>query len=249
MNRSPALRRRSVRRHLDMSESSTTSTASGDRRFRRRWIAFVIGGLLALGVMFFVGCNVWITVSTSRFIRKSVEDLAYRDVGIVLGTSRMVEGKSNPHFTHRMEAAASLYHEGKVGVLLVSGFYDKPYYNEPRDMRAALEELGVPPGAIAEDGQGLRTLDSVARAKEHFPYKDTFVVISDGFHVPRAVFIGRKRGLDIAAFTSRDVDYRYSAGSRVRECLARVKAVLDLYVLGTEPAGLDTIIPLTADRE
>ena len=75
------------------------------------------------------------------------------------------------------------------------------------------------------------------------------MVISDGFHVPRAVFIGRNRGLDIAALASRDVDYRYSAGSRVRECLARVKAVLDLYVLRTEPTGLDAIIPLTAERD
>lgn len=205
--------------------------------------------MLAAGVMFFVGCNVWITVSTSRFIENSVEALPHRDIGIVLGTSRMVEGKLNPHFRNRMEAAAALYHGGKVGILLVSGFHDKPYYNEPKDMRAALEKLGVPPGAIAEDGQGLRTLDSVARARQHFPYRKSFVVISDGFHVPRAVFIGRKRGLEISAFASREVDYGYSAGSRVRECLARVKAVLDLYVLGTEPTGLDAIIPLTAERD
>ncbi|MGK0185860.1 MAG: SanA protein [Verrucomicrobiales bacterium] len=216
---------------------------------RRRWIAFATGAVLALGVMFFVGCNVWITVSTSRYIKQSADQLSYSDVGIVLGTSRLVEGAPNPHFDHRVEAAAELYNQGKVGVLLVSGFYDKPYYNEPKDMRQALEKLGVPPGAIAEDGKGLRTLDSVARARQHFPYKNTFVVISDGFHVPRAVFIGRQRGLDIGALASREVDYRYSAGSRVRECLARVKAVLDLYVLGTEPAELDSVIPLTADRD
>lgn len=233
-----------------MSESSSIAVAtSAPRSFRRRWIAFGIGGLLALGVIFFVGCNVWITVSTSRFIKQSVDDLAYRDVGIVLGTSRMVEGKENPHFLHRMDAAATLYQKGKVGLLLVSGFYDKPYYNEPKDMREALEKLGIPPGAITEDGEGLRTLDSVARAKQRYPHKDTFVVISDGFHVPRAVFIGRNQGLDITALASREVDYRYSAGSRVRECLARVKAVLDLYVLDTEPTGIDSIIPLTAEQD
>lgn len=233
-----------------MSESSSTNSAPSVRRLsRRRGIILVIGGVLALGVMFFVGCNVWITVSTSRFIKQSVDDLAFSDVGIVLGTSRLVEGRANPHFDHRIQAAASLYHKGKVGLLLVSGFYDKPYYNEPKDMREALEKLGVPPGAIAEDGKGLRTLDSVARAGQQFPYNNSFVVISDGFHVPRAVFIGRKRGLDIAALASKDVGYSYSAGSRVRECLARVKAVLDLYVFGTEPTDLGAVIPLTAERD
>ena len=204
---------------------------------------------MALGVIFFVGCNVWITVSTSRFIKESVEDLAFSDVVIVLGTSRVVEGEANPHFDNRMAAAASLYHSNKVGILLVSGYHDKPYYNEPKDMREALEKLGVPPGAIAEDGMGLRTLDSLAHAKQQFPYKNTFVVISDGFHVPRAVFLGRKQGLQMAALASREVGYSYSAGSRVRECLARVKAVLDIYVLGTEPSGLDEVIPLTADQD
>ena len=231
-----------------MSEPSSTKSPAA-RFSRRRWIAFGLGGVLALGVIFFVGCNVWITVSTSRFIKESVDDLEFSDVGIVLGTSRRVEGEANPHFDNRVAAAAALYHSNKVGILLVSGYFDKPYYNEPKDMREALEKLGVPPGAIAEDGKGLRTLDSVARAKQQFPYKNTFVVISDGFHVPRAVFLGRKQGLKIAALASREVGYNYSAGSRVRECLARVKAVLDIYVLGTEPTGLDEVIPLTADQD
>ena len=151
-----------------MSESSITTHIATSHHSRRRWIAYGMGAALALGVIFFVGCNVWITVSTSRFIKDSADDLSYRDVGIVLGTSRMVEGKSNPHFQHRMEAAASLYHKSKVGILLVSGFHDKPYYNEPKDMRDALEKLGVPPGAVAEDGMGLRTLDSVAAPKNIF---------------------------------------------------------------------------------
>ena len=138
-----------------------------------------------------------------------------------------------------MEAAASLYKSGKVAILLVSGFDDPPYYNEPKDMRRALESLGVPAVAIEEDGKGLRTLDSIVWAKHQYPERK-FIVVSDGFHVPRAVFIGRTHGMDISAYASKEVDYSYSAGSRVRECLARVKAILDLYVLGTEP-----IVPVT----
>jgi SanA protein len=216
------------------------------RKRRLKWIAVVVGALATLGIAFFVGSNIWITVSTSRFVASSVSDVPESDVAIVLGTSKRADGQANPHFIHRMEAAASLYHSDKVRTLLVSGFHDGPYYNEPKDMREALEQLKVPSSAIAEDGSGLRTLDSIARAKLQFPFKK-FVVVSDGFHVPRAVFIGRNYGLDISAYASRDVDYSYSTGSRVRECLARVKAVLDLFVLDTKPDGLDDVTPLTAD--
>jgi len=161
------------------------------------------------------------------------------DVALVLGTSkRTARGHyDNPHFTHRMDAAAALYRRGRVRGLLLSGDNGSRGYDEPADMKNALLALGVPAAAITLDDAGFRTLDSVVRAKEVFGQK-RLTIITDRFHSYRAVFLARHYGIDAVAFPSREVAIRYSAKSRAREILADVKACIDLYVLHTQPKFL-----------
>jgi SanA protein len=136
-----------------------------------------------------------------------------------------------------MTAAAELYKAGKIDHVVVSGDNREKYYNEPANMRDRLVELGVPASAITRDFAGLRTLDSVVRAKEVWGL-ESYTVISDDFHVARAVFLARAKGMeDVVAYRSETVDAGSSGKSRARETLARVKAVLDV-ILGTEPKFL-----------
>ena len=172
------------------------------------------------------------------------------DVGLVLGTSKstLPGGFVNPHFAHRMEAAAALLHAGKVRHLLVSGNNDGQGYDEPADMKKALLALGVPMEAMTLDNAGFRTLDSVVRAKEVFGQR-RLTIITDRFHCFRAVFLARHYGIDAVGYPSREVELRYSAKSRLREVLADAKACLDLYVLHTRPRFLGGPIPVrVADR-
>ena len=161
------------------------------------------------------------------------------EVGLVLGTSKRTAGRAyeNPHFTHRMEAAAALYHSGRVRGLLLSGDNGSRGYDEPADMKKSLLALGVPAEAMTLDDAGFRTLDSVVRAKEVFGQR-RLTIITDRFHCYRALFLARHYGIDAVAFPSREVALRYSAKSRVREALTDVKACLDLYVLHTRPRFL-----------
>jgi SanA protein len=182
-----------------------------------------------------VACNLWVTGSTAHRIYSSVGEVPYREVGLLLGTSKKVAGgRENLHFTHRMRAAADLFAAGKIDHVLVSGdSAGDAYYDEPGDMLEALVRLGVPAGAITRDGLGVRTLDSVIHAEESWGLR-TFTVISDGFHVSRAVFIADQRGLDeVVAFAAAPVGLEKSFKSRLREWLARVGAVLDTAVLKT----------------
>lgn len=192
-------------------------------------------GLVGLFVLF---CNLWVLLSTQSRIYDSVTAVKSNAVGLVLGTSKKVApDKANPHFEHRMAAAAELYREGKVRHLLVSGDGVSKYYNEPRDMTVRLIELGVDKAAISSDNAGLRTLDSIIRAEKIYNM-EKITIISDGFHVNRALFIARKAGLDAIAFSSRPVQLKHSAKTRLREYLARVLVVLDLYVFDTQPETL-----------
>lgn len=202
------------------------------------WKLLKFGLFLILGVLGgAVVCNLWVTGSTAQRTFYSVDKVPYREVGVVFGTSKqLVSGETNLHFKHRIEAARDLYEGGKVDHFLLSGDHksDPTHYNEPEDMKSALMALGVPEDRITLDLAGVRTLDSVERAKKIWKLK-TFVVVSDGFHVSRAVFIADRNGLeDVVAFAAEEVELEKSVKSRVREWLARVKAVLDTTVLGED---------------
>ena len=210
---------------------------------RKRWrsIIFWITTLpLSLLAVFVVVCNLWIVTSTRERVYDSVADIEARTVGVVLGTSKK-SGPDTPnqHFDNRLVAAAALFKEGKVSKLLVSGYRDSQYYDETRDMIVRLKELKVPDSEILADDRGLRTLDSVARSKTVFGF-DRIVIISDDFHVNRALFIADRYGIDAIALRSESVGYGDSRKVRLREYFARVKAVLDLYIC---PPGTDTAVP------
>ncbi|MCF6311842.1 MAG: YdcF family protein [Verrucomicrobiales bacterium] len=193
--------------------------------------------LLLVGA-FVIFCNAWVILSTRGRVFDSIDKVEKNTFGLVLGTAKNVAPNSpNSYFEHRMAAAAKLYHKGKVRHLLVSGDGGGKYYNEPRDMTAKLVSLKVPVSALTSDDSGLRTLDSIIRAKKIYQLQKV-TIISDGFHVNRALFIARKAGLDAIAFSSQPVGLRHSFKTRAREYLARVLVVLDLYVFGTQPVKM-----------
>ncbi|MCB1205409.1 MAG: YdcF family protein [Verrucomicrobiae bacterium] len=200
---------------------------------RTRWrrLCFwtlILPSLLAAGLV--LACNLWIVLSTRALVHDDAAEIEAREIGVVLGTSKKTGPDTpNRHFENRMAAAAALFHAGKVTRLLVSGYRDSDYYDETRDMIAKLKELGVPEEALLSDDRGARTLDSMVRVKSIFGF-DRITIISDDFHVNRALFIASRCGVDAIALRSEAVDYDNSRKVRLREYFARVKAVLDLYV-------------------
>ena len=90
---------------------------------RRTIVAGSFGAVL-------VGASLTVLVaSVSRYIERTAEPYVYdkldslprRDVGLVLGTSRNTAGGLNEFYTKRIEAAAELFHKGKIGHIIVSG--------------------------------------------------------------------------------------------------------------------------------
>jgi len=189
--------------------------------------------------------NYYIISGTSDHIYRSVDSVPRNRVGLVLGTSRYLRsGGSNPYFRYRIDAAIKLYNADKIEYILVSGDNSLKSYNEPKLMREALEERGVPANRIFADYAGFRTLDSVVRSKEVFG-QNQLTIITQEFHGRRAVFIGRHKGIEAVAFAAGSVSTEYGFKVLVREVFARVKAVLDIYVFNTQPRflGEAEIIP------
>ena len=173
-----------------------------------------------------------------------VDTIPPREIGLVLGTSEhRLDGGDNPYFDYRIAAAAKLYHMGKVKRLLVSGDNRLNNYNEPEDMKRALIAQHVPPGIIYLDYAGLRTLDSIVRAKKVFGLSH-FTIISQRDHDERALLIARYYGIDAIAYAADDVEFQYAEQAHIHEWLAEVKVVLDLYVLHTAPKHLGARITI-----
>jgi SanA protein len=104
-------------------------------------------------------------------------------------------------------------------------------------MKEALLRMGVPATALTLDYAGLRTLDSVARAREVFGL-DKLTIVTDDFLTSRAVFLARHFGLDAVAFSPTPVPLQWSAEGRLGEIAARVRAVADVFVLNKQPKYL-----------
>ncbi len=67
-------------------------------------------------------CNIWVFGVTNGKTYNKISKIPPREIALVLGTSpRMRSGVSNPYFTKRMDAAALLYHHGKIKKIIVSG--------------------------------------------------------------------------------------------------------------------------------
>jgi len=205
------------------------------RRLLRRWL---ITALFFFALIVLLG-NRWVVNSTDSYIFKDAALMPDNDVGVILGTSKYLEnGRPSPEFRGRIDAAVELYQSGKIKHLIVSGANPDETYNEPRAMRRELIKAGVPDTAITMDFAGFRTLDSIVRADAVFGLKQ-FTVITQRYHAFRAVFIGRKMGMKVVAYAARATETGgYGRLHPPREVFARVKAILDLFLLRTEPKFL-----------
>lgn len=176
-------------------------------------------------------CWTLVDICAKDKLYNSVESVPHNKVGLVLGTSpRTPSGDYNYYFEYRIRAAVALFKAGKVDYLLVSGDNRTKEYDEPTWMRDALVARGVPEDRIVLDFAGLRTLDSVVRAKEVFG-QDTFTIISQQFHNERALYLADHYGINAVAFNAKDVKIA-SKWLKIhsRELLARVKLFVDLAV-------------------
>ena len=198
---------------------------------------WTIGAALFL-VLFVLFSNIIIKQSTKEDIFQLPTKTPQKKVALLLGTSRYTaRGNTNLFFKYRISAAAKLYQKGKIKHIIVSGDNSLKSYNEPREMQKALVALGIPDSAITLDYAGFRTLDSVVRCKEVFGQREV-IIISQRFHVERALFIAKKYKMEAIGFAAQDPPEKYSLKTQIREYFAKTKAVIDLYIINKKPKFL-----------
>ncbi|MET8566911.1 ElyC/SanA/YdcF family protein [Streptomyces sp. NPDC004783] len=189
------------------------------RRGQRRLVQ-----ALAAGCVLALLPATWMHLVTGDRLRTTA-DVPRTEVAVVFGAG-LWQGEPSPYLAHRLDAAAELYRADRIDVVLVTGDNSREEYDEPDAMRAYLVRHGVPDGHIVSDYAGFDTWDSCVRAKKIFGV-DRAVLISQGFHIRRAVALCREAGVvsyGVGVDERHDATWYYGG---VREVFAAGKAALD----------------------
>jgi vancomycin permeability regulator SanA len=191
-------------------------------------LAARLGGLAGLGAAGILLLGVGIRLTTRERI-VPIEDLPRLPIGLVLGAEVYADGVPSKFLQARLDLALELYRRGLVERILLSGDGRSRFYDETGGMRAYLLEQGVDDAVLLVDPAGLDTYDSCLRARDVYGiYR--LVVVSQSYHLPRALAICRALGLEawgVGDESARSSARPWANGTR-RELAANLKLVWDL---------------------
>lgn len=202
------------------------------RAVRRIFLWSLVGVLL-----FGAASNLWIWSAAIGRMEGKVPEGA---IIVVLGTSEFLEDGKTPTSTYppRMTRAAEIAKSGRASLLIVSGTEV-----QAESMARELSSGGCPV-PIELDPYGLRTLDTVMRAKAHHPGSQ-LVFVSQGWHCARALWWADRLGVPAVAAPCAYGEGIEAHRAAARELLAKPKAVID-WLLG--PAVISSSPPDRGNR-
>lgn len=169
------------------------------------------------------------------------------DAILVLGAYVLPNGTVSTMLKDRLTTGYELYRLGKAPKLIVSGDHGRKDYDEVNSMKSFLKDKGVPNGDVFMDHAGFSTYESMYRARDIFKARKVIIVTQE-YHLMRAVYVARALGLDAYGVASDKRDYgEVMTVYKIREVMARNKDFLWAKVLKPKPTFLGEAIPVFGD--
>ncbi|MFA6131462.1 MAG: ElyC/SanA/YdcF family protein [Patescibacteria group bacterium] len=196
--------------------------------------------VFAIIVLFFVSqFLVWRAAEGKMF---SVAAAPSETVVIVPGASVLRSGQPSDMLADRLLTAIDLYQAGKVRKFLLSGDHGRTDYDEVEAMREYLLARDIPDEDIVLDHAGFDTYDTMVRAHEIFQL-EAVLVVSQTYHLSRIIYIGENNDMEVYGVSADRQTYVKIEYFKLRESLARVKAVLNVW-FNSSPKYLGEPIPI-----
>lgn len=186
--------------------------------------------VLTTGIVGIVGiAAIWGYVKSVSHadIYKDLESVPSKYVAIVFGAGIRADGTPSKYLRDRLDAGVLLYKSGKVKRLLLSGDNGSNRYDELKVMKEYCANAGVPAADIFVDYAGFDTYSTVYRAKDLFKV-DEAIMVTQVYHLERAIFLGEKMGISCVGFAADNGSYQLAAKNEFREQLALVKSFVDV---------------------
>ncbi|MDR3600788.1 MAG: ElyC/SanA/YdcF family protein [Desulfosporosinus sp.] len=215
------------------------------KKYWKRVLAVLIGILLVLIVSVLI-VDKYVEQKGMDYI-VGANDVPKADAILVLGAYVTPDGTVSPMLNDRLIVAQELYQKGKAEKLIVSGDHGRKDYDEVNAMKKFLMARGISDQDIFMDHAGFSTYESLYRARDIFQVKKVIIVTQE-YHLMRAVFIARELGLEAYGVASDLQDYgpvmyQYKA----REIAARNKDFLMVKIFKPKPTFLGEVIPVFGD--
>ena len=169
------------------------------------------------------------------------------DCILILGASVRSDGTPSPMLRDRLDQGILLYFDGISNKILMSGDHAHDNYDEVNAMKNYAINSKVPSSDIFMDHAGLNTYDSMYRLKNVYGV-DKVVIVTQEYHLYRAIYIARKLGLNAYGVASNPREYSGQIYRDIREILARMK---DYFKVQIEPESTYTgdLIPVLGDGD
>jgi SanA protein len=161
---------------------------------------------------------------TKPYIFFNIENIQNAEFAIVLGAAIKKNKEPGNYLKYRLDDVIALYKRGKIKKILVSGDNGKGDYDEISVMNNYLVRNGIPQNNIFGDYAGFDTYSTMERANVVFDV-DNAIIVSQGFHLPRAIYIAKQKGIKVNGYTTKQ-----TMGRRkyfVREFFATIKSFFD----------------------
>jgi len=208
-----------------------------------KYSLFLLGIIIFLALIVIITSYSVVRIGSNKYIYDNLADLPHTQVALIPGAAILQNGDLSPVFKDRVDMAIMIYQRGIVQKILVSGDNSSTDHNEVNPARNYLLAQGVPPEDIFLDHAGFDTYSSMYRAQDIFQV-ESMIIVSQAFHVPRAVYIARHLGMDAYGMVADRGHYLFY--NDVRETFADVKALTNL-LFNRQPKYLGKVIPITGN--
>lgn len=199
---------------------------------KRTFISFVLffSGLVILPIIL-LNIVVYFEFQDQIYRQDNLEEIPDKRIAIVFGAGVSRNGQQpSPILKDRLDTAVELYNLGKVQKIIVSGDNRFKNYNEPQVMNSYLIEKGVRDFDIQADYAGRSTYETCYRAKEIFGVSSA-TLISQEFHLPRALFTCETLGIEVEGASSDKNVYQSQTYNLIRERFALIRSFYNLYIV------------------
>lgn len=209
--------------------------------------------IIAVGLavsIYALSVNFYVKSSSADYILSVDDAAAIEDADCILVLGAGVQGTTLSHMLEdRVKTGITLYENGAAPKLLMSGDHGREDYDEVNAMKAYAIDCGVPSEDIFMDHAGFSTYESMYRARDIF-CAEKIIIISQEYHLYRAIYIARYLGLEAYGVDSQLREYAADTNiyNTLREFLARNKDFL--YVrFNPEPTYLGETVPISGNGD
>lgn len=209
-------------------------------------IIFIILGIISSLIVF--GINTYVKVfSKPNIVEEIYDNNKEIDAIVVLGCQVREDGSLSLMLKDRLDKAIELYKNNLSSKIIVSGDHGTKEYDEVNAMKKYLIENDIKSEDIFMDHAGFSTYETMYRAKYIFEAKKV-VVVTQEYHLYRAVYIGNKLGIETYGVPAKKIDYYGQTGRDIREILARNKDFIKC-IFKPEPTYLGDTIPVSGNGD